>query len=197
MFSSAVSTETVLYNFEHVPRDLPPDSLEMGRDRSLISRDVLKIYGSYKLWEYSKQNVHNLLAIGIGSELVPLGFSKLERLESSNNLRRMQPKGDGHEVRWDNEQGCIDVLFVGTETPTRQATIRRMRDAGIAVVYPNAAGIDLFGDDLDNISAKSKIVLSLNAFKDLTDEYDASPSYDYGEWKISRIIPLLATSRCA
>lgn len=121
--------------------------------------------------------------MGIRSELVPLGFS------SKLVTKIVEGAQTTEEREHENGLECIDVLFVGTETPRRQATIRRMRDAGITVVYPNAAGLQLFGADLDAVAKKSKIVLSLNAFETTTTDGD------HGEWKIARIARLLAGSR--
>lgn len=131
--------------------------------------------------------MQNLRAIGIRSELVPLGFSpKLWRSYSSRGIRR---KGDR------NKHEFIDVLFVGAETPTRIAAIRRIRDTGVSVVHPNSAGIETFGAELEAITMNTKIVLSLNAFESTTGECSTSPSCNNGEWKIARIVPLLANSR--
>lgn len=137
--------------------------------------------------------MQNLRAVGIRSELVPLGFSpKLERSYSSIGI---PPKGDRTEDNPHNEHEFIDVLFVGAETPTRLAAIRRIREAGVSVVHPNSAGLEPFGAELDVISRKSKIVLSLNAFEPTTGKCSANPSCNNGEWKIARIVPLLANSR--
>lgn len=137
--------------------------------------------------------MHNLQAIGIRSELVPLGFSpQLGRSYSSTGIRR---KGDGSEDNPQHEHEFIDVLFVGTETPTRLVAIRRMRDAGVSVVHPNSAGIEAFGPDLAAISTNSKIMLSLNAFESTTGECSTNSSCNNGEWKVARIVPLLANSR--
>lgn len=171
----------------------PPTEQPRARDRSLVSNHTLEIYRSYTLWEYSHHNVDNLLAMGISSELVPLGFGS--RLASSGSMRT-RPNGDRGEEEPQNEYEFIDVLFVGTETPTRRATIRRLRDAGIAVVYPNSAGLKPFGAELDAIAAQSKIVLSLNAFGTTVGEHGATPDCNNGEWKIARLIRLLASSRC-
>lgn len=141
--------------------------------------------------------MHNLHGIGIRSELVPLGFSS--QLGRSYSSRTGTPrKGDRIEDNSKHEDEFIDVLFVGAETPSRLAAIRRIREAGVSVVHPNSAGIEAFGADLDAISIKSKIMLSLNAFQSTTGECSTSASYancNNGEWKIARILPLLANSR--
>lgn len=183
----------VLYNFEEVPRNLPRAPTEAnaaqseGRDRSLISAGTLEIYARYTLWDYSEENVNRLLDMGIRAELVPLGFSS--RLRPS--YRYMEGVGQ------QGEQEDIDVLFIGMETPTRQATIRRLRDAGITVVHPNSAGKGLFDAEFDAISAKSKIVLSLNAFERTEDDCISGPDAlcNQGEWKMPRLARLLANAR--
>lgn len=183
----------VLYNFEQVSRNWPREPLRSsaaqseGRDRSLVSARTLEIYASYTLWDYSDENVKRLLDMGIRAQLVPLGFSSKLR-PSSRYAEGVHQKGE-HED--------IDVLFIGMETPTRQATIRRLRDAGIAVVYPNSVGIDLFGAEFDAISAKSKIVLSLNAFEKTEDDCSSGSDAlcNKGEWKMPRLARLLANAR--
>lgn len=183
----------VLYNFEQVPRYLPLTQLEAsgrqseGRNRSLINANTLEIYARFKLWDYSEENVRRLVAMGIHAELVPLGFS--------SKLRPSYSYSDG--VRQYGGHESIDVLFIGMETPTRQATIHRLRDAGITVVHPNSAGTGLFGAEFDAISARSKIVLSLNAFE--KTEKDCSRGSDAlcneAEWKMPRLARLLANGR--
>ncbi|CAN0386334.1 unnamed protein product [Hapterophycus canaliculatus] len=103
------------------------------------------------------------------------------------------------------------------ETPKRKATIQRLRDAGIAVVHPNSSGRDLYGAEFDALSAKSKVVLNLNAFEataatnrcssssssssrrsssSSSDEPPTSESpCSSGEWKMPRLARLLATER--
>lgn len=188
----------VLYNFEYVPnpRHVSPASggteQRRGRDRTLVCQDVLKIYGDgYKVWEYAEENFQHLLSTGIDAELVPLGFSS--RMRSST----FRVKHDGEQGVEQLSDETIDVLFVGLETPSRKAIIDRIRAAGITVVHPNAAGIELFGEDFDAASAKSKIVLSLNAFETPTGNCATTTegSCNHGEWKISRLARLLANSR--
>lgn len=192
----------VLYNFEQVPRDgfrepsMRSIAQDGGRDRSLVSPRTLQIYARYKMWDYSEENVKNLADMGIRADLVPLGYSS--KLESSSRY------ADGTNQMAETEN--IDVLFIGMETPTRQATIRRLREAGVAVVHPNSAGIDLYGAENDAIAAKSKIVLSLNAFGDtaagecsssgsISNNRDSDPRCSNGEWKMPRLARLMANGR--
>lgn len=158
------------------------------QQRSLFSGDTLKIYASgYTVWDYAEVNVRNLRSMGILAELVPLGYSS--KLASSYmGAARQQENQPQHEE-------FIDVLFLGLETVARQATIRRIRDAGVIVVHPNAAGIGKFGAEFDAIASKSKIVLSLNAFEATSGECLANISCNHGEWKMPRLARLLANSR--
>lgn len=159
------------------------------QQRSLFSRDILKIYASgYTVWDYAEVNVRNLRRMGIRADLVPLGYSS--KLVSSHMGARQQ-----RENQPQHDEEFIDVLFLGVETVARQATIRRIRDAGITVVHPNAAGIGKFGAELDTIASKSKIVLSLNAFEATSGECLANISCNHGEWKMPRLARLLANSR--
>ena len=91
----------------------------------------------------------------------------------------------------------IDVLFVGLETAMRRTLIDRIRNSGITVVHPNAGGIELFGTDLDKVAAKSKIVLSLNAFESAANDdcVTGQSPCNHGEWKMTRLARLLANSR--
>ena len=196
IFSSC--SPPVLYNFEQVPRNGLREPLVRGvaegggRDSSLISARTLQIYARYTLWDYSEQNVKVLRDMGIHADLVPLGFSS--KLESS-----------GHAVGVNQvaQHEDVDVLFVGMGTPTRKATLRRLREAGLTVVHPNAEGIALYGAENDVMSAKSKIVLSLNAFRGTEGECSSSSSSNggsgtlcnKGEWKMPRLARLLANGR--
>lgn len=88
------------------------------------------------------------------------------------------------------------MLFVGLETAKRKALIERIRKSGTTVVHPNAGAIEPFGNDLDAAAAKSKIVLSLNAFESSSDECATGHTLcNHGEWKIARFARLLANSR--
>lgn len=186
LFSLSVA---VLYNFEQIPRKLPRALSETsvgqseGRDRSLINASTLEIYARYTIWDYSEENVRRLVAMGIHAELVPLGYSS-----------KLRPT---ERVRQNGEDEEIDVLFIGMETPTRQATIRRLRDTGITVAHPNSAGTGLFGAEFDAISARSKIVLNLNAFGKTEDDCSSSSDAlcNQGEWKMPRLARLLANGR--
>lgn len=180
---------------------MPSDLTNLGaarvhgpvRDRSLISNDTLKIYGDgYQVWEYSEENYRRLSSLGIRARLVPLGYSPVLQSELRH---RVYANGNGAEKSaFRNES--IDVLFVGTETPGRKSMIQQMRAAGIIVVHPNAAGIEPFGDNLNEISAMSKIVLSLNAFEPTASGCnEENISCNYGEWKITRLARLLANER--
>ncbi|CAM9290530.1 unnamed protein product, partial [Ectocarpus fasciculatus] len=189
----------VLYNFEQIPCGWPREStnlVEPGtRDRSLVSARTLQIYESYTLWDYSEENAKRLLDMGIHADLVPLGFSS--KLRSSSLLVA------GARVHEEREHQDIDVLFIGMETPTRQQTIRQLRDAGITVFHPNSEGMGLFGAAFDAVSARSKIVLNLNAFERATTTTIESRSNgsspgdfcDNGEWKMPRLARLLANGR--
>lgn len=152
------------------------------------------------MWDYSEENVKNLADMGIRADLVPLGYSS--KLESSSRY------ANGMNQIAETED--VDVLFIGMETPTRQATIRRLREAGVAVVHPNSAGIDLYGAENDAIAARSKIVLSLNAFGDTavgecisrssisnisSDGCDSGTRCNNREWKMPRLARLLANGR--
>ncbi|CAN0396281.1 unnamed protein product [Ectocarpus sp. 8 AP-2014] len=191
--------DAVLYNFEQIPCRWSREStnlVEPGtRDRSLVSARTLQIYGSYTLWDYSEENTKRLLDMSIHADLVPLGFSS--KLRSSSLL-----VAGGHVLE-EQEHDDIDVLFIGMDTPTRQRTIRRLRDAGIMVFHPNSEGVDLFGAAFDAVSARSKIVINLNAFEGATTTAIESGSNgsspgdlcDNGEWKMPRLARLLANGR--
>ncbi|CAM9132717.1 unnamed protein product, partial [Scytosiphon promiscuus] len=147
--------DAVLYNFEHVPgsssSEVSKSSVATSgqRDKSLVSARTLEIYAHFTLWDYSEGNVDNLRKMGIRAELLPLGFSAELGVRNlyTGAIRR---EGGGGED--------IDVLFIGMETPLRKATIERLRDAGIAVFHPNAAGRNLYGAEFDALSAKSKVM---------------------------------------
>lgn len=197
-----VSHAAVLYNFEHIPRHRPPEESSMlhsgQRDKSLVSARTLQIYATFTLWDYSEGNVDNLLDFGIHAELIPLGFSA-----ALGNSYLQAGAGERKED--------IDVLFIGMETPMRKATIQRLRDSGVVVVHPNSAGRDLYGVQFDELSARSKIVLNLNAFgatkvnecssssrsSEGNDETTISdfPCDSTSEWKMPRIARLLSIGR--
>lgn len=130
---------------------------------------------------YSNHHRLRRLCLGVRPDLVPLGFSS--KLVSSD-------LGTHAET--------IDVLFVGLETAKRKTLIDKMRNSGITVVHPNAGGIEIFGTDLDKVAAKSKIVLSLNAFQSATNDNCVTGQIpcNHGEWKMARLARLLANSRC-
>jgi hypothetical protein len=174
--------ETVLYNFEHM------DMSGVNTNAGDVEFDLARLYGHFRVWEYSRQNLRVLRGQEGGNgpphrhvSFVPLGHSGRAQLPvlataAADEIdERRRGAGEGEDD--------IDVLFFGTMNPYRTQALAGLRAGGLQVYHANADGVALFGAALDALVARAKLVLSLRFWG--TD----------AEWKVSRYAHLLRHGR--
>ena len=109
--------------------------------------------GALEVWEYNRRNEAVLAAAGMAFRHVPFGFAPYYEASFRLNTR-------GKALPQD-----IDVLFVGSLSERREAVLCRIRNAGLrvhAVTRSNPA----YGVALDELLARSKVILSIHGFAD-------------------------------
>ncbi len=93
------------------------------------------------VWDYSRHNVEQLRRFGVEAHYVPIGYHP--------GLRRVSAVAEQD----------IDVLFYGVPTPRRQAILSELRRRGLRT----ECAFDVFGQDLDSLIARAKVVLNLHS----------------------------------
>lgn len=103
-----------------------------------------RLYADSLIWNYDPVVQERFVAAGLRSVLVPFGWTP--------NLGSPLPPGDDSS----------DVLFLGGETPYRQAQVEALRKAGLKVTWPKK----VFGPEREPLFQNAKVVLSLRSFPD-------------------------------
>jgi hypothetical protein len=123
--------EAIIYNLE-------PISLEIENK----CRGYFATLTRHEVWDYSSNNLGELQRLlGVDARHCPVGYHKV--------LERIPPA-----------EKSIDVLFVGTVNPRRQALIDRLKQAGIEVVQAFAS----FGEARDALYAAAKIIINMHYY---------------------------------
>lgn len=115
---------------------------QLESDSQYCNAHYFDCLAHHEVWDYSRKNIAFLVNrhINPAAKLVPLGFS-------ASVCRIEKP-----------EIQDIDVLFYGALNPRRQLVLDGARAAGLQVV--NLIGV--FGAELDQAIARSKVVLNLH-----------------------------------
>ncbi len=173
---------SILYNFEHISRTQAygPEAWQT------VNAHVLQIYKHFDVvWDFDANNVQSLQRFGVSALHVPFAFSEgvygyggVAQLHNATMTTPPPPK-----ARCTEAHGDVDVLFYGRVNDYRRRVISHLQQAGLRVLYPNVNGDSVFGEHLHCLTRQAKIVLNLRYFNE-----DA-------EWKLSRILPLLANRR--
>jgi hypothetical protein len=128
-----LAADAILYNLEQVQTE-----------SQWFTPALLQIFKRYEVWDYSRQNVDRLAALGVNvSAIVPIGYTK--------ELTRIQHAPEPN----------IDVLFFGSINPRRQASIDKMRALGLRV--ETLYGI--YGAARDSFIGRSRLILSLHYYE--------------------------------
>jgi len=124
--------DAILYNLEQV-----------DAGSSWFRPELIDIFRRYVLWDYSRQNVAALDALGVQvAHVVPIGYVK--------ELTRIQhvPEPD------------IDVLFFGSMSPRRKEIIDRMQADGLRV----ETLFGIYGKERDAFIARAKLLLNVHFY---------------------------------
>jgi hypothetical protein len=128
-----IAGSAILYNLEQVESASP-----------WLSPELLRLFRSHVLWDYSRRNAAALKAFDVQvAHVLPVGYVKeLTRI-------RLAPAPD------------IDVLFFGSVNPRRRDVIDAMRATGLNV----QAVFGAYGAERDALIARSKLVLNLHYYE--------------------------------
>jgi hypothetical protein len=127
-----IAKDAILYNLEQI---------DMGS--AWMKPGLIELFKRYRVWDYSRRNVAALKALGVRVEQVlPVGYAP--------ELTRIQ-----HAAKKD-----IDVLFVGSMSPRRQAIIDGFHNAGANV----SAVFGAYGGKRDAFIARAKLVVNVHYY---------------------------------
>ena len=141
--SRCVEGVDIVFGFWKNPKDITQRSIifqqEPVNDDTIERGNVpIEYLKNHVVWDYSRHNVDILKARGVEAEYIPTGVCGLVSL----------PK-----VRQ-----TIDVLFFGNVTEYRRVILFSLKVSGLKVVEVYG----LYGEDLDELLARSKVVLNLH-----------------------------------
>lgn len=144
---------------------LPPDAIvynleQIGADLPSRLPGYLELLMKHLVWDYSAANIQQLKQHGIAAKLCRLGYMPV--------LTRIQPAFED-----------IDVLFIGSVNPRRQAVIDGLKAQGrkVHVAY------GVYGEERDRLIARAKIMLNVHF-------------YDSHIFEIVRVSHYLANRKC-
>jgi SAM-dependent methyltransferase len=143
---------------------LPRDSIIFNVENtssSFFTEEYIKLLRKFTVWDFDLRNTLEL------SQLIvrPVRYVRLFYV---NSLKRITGGADKD----------IDVLFFGSFNPRRSAVLDSLRARGISV----SAVFGVFGADLDNLIARSKVVINIHF-------------YANGRVEMIRLFDLLANSQ--
>ena len=133
----------IFFNGEQL--DLP--HWKEDEDWSRGMRDALEV------WDFSQTNEKYVTRLGARFRYVPFGYAPYYERSYRDNT-------DGKGLVEN-----IDVLFFGTLSARRRATIDRLRELGVGV-HTVTRDNPLHGEKLDEMIARAKIVLSVFCYDD-------------------------------
>ena len=132
---SNLPKNTILLNTEQISEDTKDWGSNLTKNLQWVK--------SFETWDYSIKNIQSFKNLGISNvKHLKLGYQK--------ELARIQ------KLTKD-----IDILFYGAINERRGAVIKSLRDLGLNVVTVHGA----YGQERDNLIARSKIVLNMHFYK--------------------------------
>jgi hypothetical protein len=127
-----LSRDAILYNLEQV---------SLGS--SWFRPELIDIFRSHVVWDYSRKNAATLDALGIHvGHVLPIGYVK--------ELTRIQ---------FATERD-IDVLFFGSMNPRRQEIVDRIRATGLRTM----AAFGVYGQERDSLIGRAKLLLNVHYY---------------------------------
>jgi hypothetical protein len=188
---------SILYNFEHISR-----GHTYGNDTwNTVNAHVMHIYQHFdEIWDFDANNVHALQLNGVPAAVhVPFAFSEGVYFTNEGNDTKTKctvtpdvdesafiaqtSVGTNETAGCSEADGDVDILFYGRVNAYRRSMVASLQKKGLRVLYANINGDSVFGERLHCLTLQAKIILNLRYFNE--DE----------EWKLSRILPLLANKR--
>jgi len=130
--AASLGPEAIIYNTEQMTAESP-----------WLGSTYLELLRNHRVWDYSRQNVFRLRALGVADALhVPVAFVP--------ELVRIAPAAED-----------IDVLFYGSTNPRRQYVLDELSRCGLKVVHL----FGKYGMERDQAIARAKVVLSIHFYE--------------------------------
>jgi hypothetical protein len=131
-YALPLAPDAILYNLEQIQEGSP-----------WLQPELLSLFRSYSVWDYSPANAVALEAMGIRvAQVVPIGYTK----ELTRIIHADEPD--------------IDVLFVGTVNARRKAILERIVAERLRVKL----AFGKYGEERDALIARAKVVLNLHFY---------------------------------
>ena len=114
---------------------------QLGSNSKLVTDSYLEKLSQYRVWDYSKKNIEFLAQRGIEALYTPIGYSRSLTKTVTSDVQD------------------IDILFYGSLNERRLTIIDELKKfAKVCVV------IGIYGDDLQSMIARSKLVLNMHYY---------------------------------
>lgn len=127
----------IIYNLEQIGPDVP-----------WLQPQFLEVLNHFYAWDYNQQNRQLLLNNGAKHiDFVPMGYMPFM-------TRPLEIEQD------------IDVLFFGTMNARRQELLDAIQAKGLNLVSNATLGRPILGEELDQLIARSKVVLNAHFYQD-------------------------------
>jgi hypothetical protein len=138
--------------------------------------------GALEVWEYNRRNEASLMQAGVTFRHVPFGYAPYYEISYRNNTAHKALAQD------------IDVLFVGSLSERRTTALARIGDLGLRV-HTVTRSNPAYGAALDELMARSKIVLGVRGFTEAQAQIPDLARLDHA--LSNRLFVIHESSACA
>ncbi len=131
--------------------DLPPDSILYNLEQILegspwLGAGYIDVLRRYQVWDYSPQNIDNLIELGIENALL----CRIGYVPEMSYITELP----------DDEQH-VDVLFYGSENSRRSSILDQLKKKGVKV----ESFFGVYGMRRDRLIARAKIVINIHFYE--------------------------------
>ncbi len=152
-----------------VPREIPKNSIivnleQMGTGQMWDNPKYINLLKRYPVWDYSSSNIAYLKSLGV-TDISKMEIGHTKSLETC--------------AGFNEHPQTIDVLFFGAMNQRRKYILIKLKSMGYNVVFTS----NTFGEERDQLIARSKIVLNIHYYESKILE-------------VVRISHLLANKKC-
>lgn len=131
-----------------------PEPLDRQRERTGVNADwFAAMRNAREVWDYKRSNADSVKNLGVPFHFVPFGYAPYYE-----SIFRMHVQGK-------NLQQDIDVLFFGRMCERRQRILDELQQRG-ANVHVLSERNAVYGEKLDELLARAKIVLGIHYFEE-------------------------------
>jgi hypothetical protein len=144
-----------------------PEPLDRPRERTGVDERWFEAIGrAREVWDYKRSNAEHLQALGVPFHVVPFGYVLHYELRFQKYVERQALRQD------------IDVLFVGTMCERRQRVLDDLERRGMNIHIVSGEN-RAYGAELDELLARSKIILGIHAFDEAVGQIVDYARVDY------------------